>query len=94
MALSTALKEEVIFANGGVKSSNYDDYDIFRMSEFPEIEVHIVKSKEKIGGIGEPGVPPTAPAVANAVFDATGIRLRRLPMNPARVLDAIKERRG
>ena len=49
-ALSTALKEEVEFANGGVKSANFDDYNIFRMSEIPEIEVHIVKSNEKIGG--------------------------------------------
>ena len=68
MALSTVLKEEVQFANGGVKSANFDDYDVIRMSEVPEIEVHIVKSKEKIGGIGELGVPATAPAVANAAF--------------------------
>lgn len=94
MALSTALKEEVVFGKGGVGSSNYDDYQIIKMSEVPEIEVHIVESGEKVGGIGEVGVPPTAPAVANAVFDATGIRFRRLPMNPARVLEAIKKKSG
>ena len=90
-SLSTALKEKVEFANGGVKTSNFDDYRILRMSEVPEIEVHIVKSKEKIGGIGELGVPPAAPAMANAVFNATGARIRRLPITPERVLAAIKK---
>ena len=91
-ALSTTLKEEIIFSNGGVKSSNFDDYKIIRMSETPEIEVHIVKSNEAIGGIGEPGVPPTAPAVVNAVFNATGARIRRIPLTPQRVLEAIKSK--
>jgi len=57
----------------------------------PEIEVHIVKSSEKIGGIGEVGVPPAAPAVANAFFKATGVRIRRLPLNPNTVLEAMKK---
>jgi len=91
-ALSTALKEEVMFSNGGVKSENFDDYKIIRMSEIPEIEVHIVKSTEPIGGIGEPGVPPLAPAVANAVFNATGARIRRIPLTPERVLAAIQKK--
>ena len=91
-ALSTALKEEVMFSNGGVKSENFDDYKIIRMSEIPEIEVHIVKSKEAIGGIGEPGVPPLAPAVANAVFNATGARIRRIPLTPQTVLAAIQKK--
>jgi isoquinoline 1-oxidoreductase subunit beta len=90
--LSTTLKEQVEFANGGVKSANFDDYRILRMSEIPEIEIHIVKSNEKIGGIGEPGVPPTAPAIANAVFNATGARIRRLPLTPQTVLAAIKNK--
>ncbi len=72
IALSTVLKEEVKFENGGVKSANFDDYDVIRMSEVPKIEVHVVKSTEKIGGIGELGVPAAAPAVANAFFKATG----------------------
>jgi isoquinoline 1-oxidoreductase beta subunit len=88
--LSTTLKEEIKFSNGGVKTANFDDYKIIRMSEIPEIEVHIVKSNEKIGGIGEPGVTPTAPAVANAVFNATGARIRCLPLKPETVLAAIK----
>ncbi len=91
MALSTVLKEEIQFANGGVKSANFDDYDVIRMSEVPEIEVHIVKSSEKIGGVGELGVPATAPAVANAFFKATGVRIRRLPLSSANVLNALKK---
>jgi isoquinoline 1-oxidoreductase subunit beta len=92
MGLSTALKEQVDFGRGGATSANFDDYGILRMGETPDIEVHIVSSREKIGGIGEPGVPPAAPAVANAVFHAVGVRLRRLPMTPERVLAAIRER--
>jgi isoquinoline 1-oxidoreductase beta subunit len=89
-ALSTALKEEVQFANGGVKSSNFDDYHVLRMSEVPEMEVHIVNNG-RIGGIGEPGVPPTAPAVANAFFNATGVRIRRIPMTSKVVQEALKK---
>jgi isoquinoline 1-oxidoreductase beta subunit len=91
LALSTVLKEEVRFENGGVKSANFDDYDVIRMSEVPEIEVHVVKSTDKIGGIGELGVPAAAPAVANAFFKATGVRIRRLPLTPATVLEAMKK---
>jgi isoquinoline 1-oxidoreductase beta subunit len=91
-ALSTALKEEVRFANGGVKSANFDDYGVLRMSEVPDIEVHIVKGNDKMGGIGEPGVPPLAPAVGNAIFNATGARIRRIPFTPERVLAAIKNK--
>jgi isoquinoline 1-oxidoreductase subunit beta len=90
-ALSTALKEEVRFANGGVKSSNFEDYDVLRMSEVPDIEVHLVKGNDKMGGIGEPGVPPTAPAVANAFFSATGVRIRRIPLTSKVVLEALKK---
>ena len=91
IALSTALKEEVKFAKGGVATSNFDDYHIIRMSEVPEIEVHMVKSTDKIGGIGELGVPPLAPALANAFFNATGVRIRRIPLTPEIVLAAIKK---
>jgi isoquinoline 1-oxidoreductase beta subunit len=79
------------FAGGGVKTTNFGDYDLLRMSETPEIEVHIVTGRDPLGGIGEPGVPPIAPAVANAVFAATGVRLRSLPMTPAAVLAAMKQ---
>ena len=90
MGLSAALKEKMEFVNGGVKTANFGDYDLLRMSETPEIEVHIVTSKDPLGGVGEPGVPPAAPAVANAVFAATGARLWNLPMTPAAVLAAMK----
>ena len=90
LGVSTALKEEVRFEKGGVASANFEDYEIIRMSETPEINVHIVESDEPIGGIGEPGVTPVAPAIANAVFNATGARVRRLPLNPQNVLVALK----
>lgn len=78
--LSAALKSAITIENGGVKQGNFDEYELLRMSEAPEVEVHIVPSEEKPTGVGEPGVPPIAPAVANAVFAATGKRVRQLPM--------------
>jgi isoquinoline 1-oxidoreductase beta subunit len=91
MGLSAALKEKVEFAKGGVKSENFSDYELLRMSEAPDVDVHIVKSAEKPGGIGEPGVPPIAPAVANAIFAATGARVRRLPMKSETILESLKQ---
>jgi isoquinoline 1-oxidoreductase beta subunit len=81
--LTAALYGEITFDNGRVVQSNFHDYEMLRMNEMPEIEVHIMPSTEAPGGVGEPGVPPIAPAVANAVFAAKGIRLRQLPMTPA-----------
>ena len=63
-----------------MQESNYHDYRVLRMNEMPLVEVHIVPSTEKPGGIGEVGVPPIAPAVANAVAALTGQRLRELPL--------------
>lgn len=80
MGLSAGLMEKVAFSGGGVRSSNYNNYPILRMADTPEIEVHILTGDDAPGGIGEPGVPPTAPAVANAVFRAAKIRLRNLPL--------------
>jgi len=91
LGISSSMKEKIEFANGGVKSANFDDYHIARMSETPDVEVHIVKSKEKIGGVGEPPVTPIAPAIANALFSLTGARVRRLPMDPETVLAAMKK---
>jgi isoquinoline 1-oxidoreductase beta subunit len=79
MGLSTALHERVRFENGGVKTLNYDDYPVVTMSEVPAIEVHIADSRLKAGGVGEPVLPSVAPAVANAIFKATGVRLREMP---------------
>jgi isoquinoline 1-oxidoreductase beta subunit len=78
--LSAALKDEITIERGGVKQSNFDDYRMLMIDEMPKVETHVLKSDEMIGGIGEPGVPPVAPAVCNAIFAATGKRVRRLPI--------------
>ena len=81
-ALTTVLTGEITIKDAAVEQSNFNDYSVLRMAQAPEIEVHIVPSTEKPTGMGEPGVPPLAPAVANAVFAATGVRVRRLPIDP------------
>ena len=78
--LTGALMGPITFEKGRVVESNFDSYPMLRMSEMPVVEVHIVSSTEPPGGIGEPGVPPVAPAVANALFAATGKRVRSLPI--------------
>lgn len=78
--LSAALKDEITFENGRVQQRNFHDYQMLRINESPEIEVHIVPSNENPTGVGEPGVPPVAPAIANAIFAATGRRVRKLPI--------------
>ena len=90
--LSAALKEEVQLQTGGVTSANFHNYDILRLTEAPEIQVQIIKGQKELGGIGEPGVPPVAPAVANAVYAAVGVRLRELPLTPERVLKALQDK--
>jgi isoquinoline 1-oxidoreductase beta subunit len=81
--LSAALYGAITLKDGRVQQSNFDDYLVLRLEEMPKVEVHIVSSSEKAGGAGEPGTPPIAPAVANAVFAATGKRLRNLPLKLA-----------
>ncbi|HSO08319.1 MAG TPA: xanthine dehydrogenase family protein molybdopterin-binding subunit, partial [Pelomicrobium sp.] len=78
--LSAALKEEVRIEGGQVRHATFTDYPILTLPEAPEIEVHVAASRERPGGVGEPPVTVVAPAVANAVFAATGVRLRRLPL--------------
>ena len=78
--LSAALWGAITLKDGRVEQGNFNNYPILRMRDMPEVQVHIVPSREEPTGIGEPGVPPIAPAVANAVFMATGIRIRRLPI--------------
>jgi len=77
--LSAALKNQITVKNGAVEQTNFDGYDPIRINEAPPIEVHLITSDEDPGGMGEPALPPIAPAVANAIFAATGQRLRRLP---------------
>ena len=81
--LTAALYGEITIRNGQVVQTNFNDYPMLRMSEAPEIEVHIVPSTETPGGIGEASTPVIAPAVANAIFAATGKRIRRLPIRAA-----------
>jgi isoquinoline 1-oxidoreductase beta subunit len=78
--LTAALKGEITIANGRVEQANFNDYDVVRMNEAPVVEVHIVESNDGPGGVGEPGTPPIAPAVCNAIFAATGKPVRRLPI--------------
>ena len=78
--LSAALHGALHFKNGQVQESNFHDYEVLRMNEMPHVETQIVNSGEKMGGVGEVGVPPIAPAVANAVAALTGQRLRELPL--------------
>lgn len=78
--LTAALKGQITIQAGRVVQSNFHDYPVLRMDEMPTIDVHIVPSGELPGGIGEPAVPPLAPALANAVYAATGKRIRRLPI--------------
>ena len=80
--LTAALYGEITFDKGRVKQSNFYDYRMLRINEMPEVEVHILDSTEKMGGVGEPGVPPIAPAVMNALFMLTGKRVRSLPLRP------------
>jgi isoquinoline 1-oxidoreductase beta subunit len=78
--LSAALKGQITIQDGAVQQSNFHDYPVLRLEEAPVIEVHLVPSTERPSGMGEPGVPPIAPAVANALFAATGKRVRKLPL--------------
>jgi isoquinoline 1-oxidoreductase beta subunit len=78
--LTAALHGEITVDKGRVQQSNFHDYEMLRMDEMPEVEVHIVKSAEPPTGVGEPGVPPIAPAVTNALFALTGKRIRKLPI--------------
>ncbi|MDE2430405.1 MAG: xanthine dehydrogenase family protein molybdopterin-binding subunit, partial [Burkholderiales bacterium] len=83
--LSAALYGEVTIKDGQIMQSNFHDYQVIRMNEAPEVQVVIIPSAEPPEGIGEPGVPPVAPAIANAVFTLTGQRLRSLPLRLGKV---------
>lgn len=81
--LTATLKSQITIRNGRTEQSNFDDFQLLRMDEMPEVDVHIVQSSENPGGIGEPGVPPIAPAVVNGVFALTGKPLRTIPIRLA-----------
>jgi isoquinoline 1-oxidoreductase beta subunit len=79
--LTAALHSEITLAKGRVQQSNFNNYRMMRINEAPKIEVHLIPSVEAPGGIGEPGTAAAAPALANALFAATGVRLRKLPVD-------------
>jgi CO/xanthine dehydrogenase Mo-binding subunit len=81
--LTAALYGNIEFENGAVKESNFHDYKVLRINEAPLVKVVIVESEEAPTGVGEPGLPPIAPAVANAVYGATGVRLSSMPLSLA-----------
>jgi len=81
-ALSAALWGEITIKNGAVVQGNFNDYPVARINDMPQVDVHLVENHESPTGVGEPAVPPFAPALASAIFAATGIRLRRMPFRP------------
>ncbi|MEM9761232.1 MAG: molybdopterin cofactor-binding domain-containing protein [Pseudomonadota bacterium] len=83
--LGAIMRNKITFTDGVVDQFNFTDYEPTRMSDMPDVEVHIVPSAEPPSGVGEPGVPPIGPAVANAIFAATGKRIDRLPMTDSGV---------
>ena len=97
MGLGYALGEKMVFEKGVLKNGNFLDYKILTAKDVPPVEAVIVETDEKDGpfgakGIGEPGLVPTAPAIANAVYDAVGVRIRDLPITPEKVLKALREK--
>ncbi len=81
--ISAALHQAITFANGRVQQSNFHDYPLLRINEAPQVEVHFLKSEFPPTGLGEPALPPVVPALANAIFAATGKRVRKLPIDAA-----------
>jgi isoquinoline 1-oxidoreductase beta subunit len=78
--LTAALKGQITIDKGRVQQANFNNYDVLRIDETPVVEVHLIASTEAPGGIGEAGVPAIAPALCNAIFAATGKRVRKLPV--------------
>jgi isoquinoline 1-oxidoreductase beta subunit len=78
--LGPVLHSEITLKEGRVQQGNFHEYEVLRLDEMPQVSVHLIESKAKMGGIGEPATAPVAPAVANAVFALTGQRLRSLPL--------------
>lgn len=81
MGLTAAIKDGITFTNGACEQSNFHQFNIMRLNEMPPIEIHIVDSGAVPGGVGEPGLPPIAPALGNAIFAVTGKRIRKLPFD-------------
>jgi CO/xanthine dehydrogenase Mo-binding subunit len=91
--LSMALYEGTEFVKGQVKDTNFDSYTPLRIGDVPELDIEFIESVEAPVGLGEPGTTVVAPAIGNAIFAATGIRLRHIPIRPAAVLEALASQR-
>lgn len=89
--LSAALYGAITLKNGRVEQGNFNDYPPVRMAAMPAVEVHIIPSTDPPGGVGEPGVPPIAPAVANGLFSVSGARVRSLPLTAAKIKAALQK---
>ena len=89
--LTAALFDEITIDQGAVVQQSFPDYEMVRLADCPEIEVYIHEDDGPVGGAGEPGVPPTAPAVANAIFAATGVRVRELPFKNHTLTASVKK---
>jgi isoquinoline 1-oxidoreductase len=89
--LSIALYERATFANGAIVESNFDTYRMLRFDQVPELDIHIIAGGQHPTGAGEPAMSVVAPAIANAIFNATGARVRDLPITPDKVLAALKK---
>jgi len=99
MGIGYALTEQVILEKGENMNPNFRDYKILTAKDVPIIEAPVLETADKDGpfgakGIGEPGCVPTAPAIANAIYDAVGVRIKDLPITPERVLAAIRAKKG
>src|SRR5438128_5824661 len=84
---SAALYQEMTFDNGRLQQTNFHSFPMVRMNDSPTVETHVIESSEKSGGIGEPGVPCAAPAIANAVAALTGKRIRKLPIRMSEAVE-------
>lgn len=98
MGLGYALSENMIYRNGRLMNPNFLDYKLLTAKDVPPVQAVIVETDEQDGpfgakGIGEPGLVPTAPAIANAIYDAVGVRIKDLPITPEKVLAALREKR-
>ena len=97
MGIGYALTERLILKDGKVINSNFLDYKMLTAKDVPKIEPIVIETNDPSGpfgakGVGEPGLVPTAPAIANAIYDAVGVRIKDLPITPEKVLAALKER--
>jgi isoquinoline 1-oxidoreductase beta subunit len=91
MGTSAALIEEIVVRDGRVEAENFDRYPLLKLQEAPEVETILLEAPDgRPRGVGEPPIGPVAPAIGNAFFALTGVRLRQLPMTPERVKKALK----